>query len=1156
MFRPNCGRWVARLAGRIGARRRGCDTGLGRWRLGLEELEPRTVPVSWNATSLSLFGHDIGAGVTPNGHFFASDGFDLKRSVNQGSTWQTVSPSASFAGGAIAHAPSNPSTLIAGRGHGTLKSVDGGASWFTLVDLNAGPAARAVVFRPDTELTVFAGVGYGWGLYKSTNGGATWTNPLSSRDVFAVAVDPLNPQVLYVGSQTYSPYPSGVVKSLDGGSTWSPVLPNTEVSSIAVDPADPQRVFVGTKTGGVYRSTNGGSTWAELTGSVIVTPVSALAFDPQTSSHLYAATSGEGMFYSPDGGATWTADNQGLSDLNLVAMAVQPASPYRILATTYGGKAFWAAANPGGTPTVTLSAAPATVSEAGGTATVTATLSAAASQIVTVALGFGGTATNGTDFTRSGTSIVIPAGSLNGSITLTGVNDALDEANETVVVDITGVTNGTESGTQQVTVTLTDDDPPPSVTLGLAGNPMTESGGTATVTATLSAASGLDVTVNLGFAGTALYPADYTYSAASVVIPAGSLSRAITVTAVDDVADEPNRLVVVYIAGVTNGTEAGNQDVTATILDNDPPPVTNDTWVALPPLPTGRNNAGFAALGGTVYVVGGMTGNNGIAAAQAYTAAGTWTTVPPLPTARGGLTAAAVNGKLYAIGGWNPTQSLYAMGTVEVFDPATNSWSARAPLPSPRAYLASAVVGDKIYVLGGQADLAGNSTTDLQVYDPATDTWSTKAGMPTSRRGEAAVALNGRVYAIGGRGGSADAALAAVEVYDPSTNQWSAAAPLRTPRGYVGAAEAGGKIYVLGGWDIYWVPIASGLSGRAVAYDTNEVYDPAAAAWSTRSTMPTARYGPAVVAAGGWVYAIGGSDTLATAERYLPSPQDVPPPTVQFAAAAQAAGEAAGTMIVTVALSAAYGLPVTVPFSVGGTATGGGVDYSVTAGPLTIPAGATTATITITVVNEALCEANETVVVTLGTPTNATLGSTSAHTATILDNDPPAVQSAVVNGGAAQRSMVTSLAVTFNGVVTLAAGTFEIRDAAGSPIVSILNVSTQLINDRTVATLTFSGTGIIGGSLADGAYTLTVRADRVSSAGRPMAADYTLAFFRLFGDGDGNRAVDADDLDAFGMAYGTAAGDLGYLAWFDFNGDGVIDADDLDAFGNRYGSGI
>jgi hypothetical protein len=73
---------------------------------------------------------------------------------------------------------------------------------------------------------------------------------------------------------------------------------------------------------------------------------------------------------------------------------------------------------------------------------------------VTVDLSYSGTATNLSDYTRSGISILIPAGSLSGTVTLTAVQDTIDETNETVVVDITGVTNGTESGTQQVTATI------------------------------------------------------------------------------------------------------------------------------------------------------------------------------------------------------------------------------------------------------------------------------------------------------------------------------------------------------------------------------------------------------------------------------------------------------------------------------------------------------------------------------------------------------------------------------------------------------------------------------------------------------------------------------------------------------------------------------
>ena len=113
-------------------------------------------------------------------------------------------------------------------------------------------------------------------------------------------------------------------------------------------------------------------------------------------------------------------------------------------------------------PTVTLSLTGSPMAEAGGVATVTATLSAAYTQPVTVNLAFSGTATLTTDYTRSATNIVITAGSTNGSITLTAVQDTVYEnPNETIVVDIDTVVNGTESGTQQVTATITNDDPVP-----------------------------------------------------------------------------------------------------------------------------------------------------------------------------------------------------------------------------------------------------------------------------------------------------------------------------------------------------------------------------------------------------------------------------------------------------------------------------------------------------------------------------------------------------------------------------------------------------------------------------------------------------------------------------------------------------------------------
>src|SRR5205823_9421831 len=93
-------------------------------------------------------------------------------------------------------------------------------------------------------------------------------------------------------------------------------------------------------------------------------------------------------------------------------------------------------------------------------ATVTAILAPVSGQTVTVNLAFSGTATLTTDYTTSATSIVIPPGSTTGSITLTAVQDSLDEVDETILVDISTVTNAVEAGTQQVTATITDDDGP------------------------------------------------------------------------------------------------------------------------------------------------------------------------------------------------------------------------------------------------------------------------------------------------------------------------------------------------------------------------------------------------------------------------------------------------------------------------------------------------------------------------------------------------------------------------------------------------------------------------------------------------------------------------------------------------------------------------
>ncbi len=226
-------------------------------------------------------------------------------------------------------------------------------------------------------------------------------------------------------------------------------------------------------------------------------------------------------------------------------------------------------------PTVTLSADNNTIAENGGISTLTATLSHISYQDVTVTLGYTGTATgSGTDYSAGSTTITISAGNLTGTTTITAVDDAAYEGNETVIADITNVTNGSEDGTQQETVSITDAESEPNVSLSASLATIAENGGISTLTATLSHVSYQEVTVTLGYTGTATGSGtDYSAGSTTITISAGNLTGTTTITAVDDAAYEGNETVIADITNVTNGSEDGNQSVTITITDDDNAPV-------------------------------------------------------------------------------------------------------------------------------------------------------------------------------------------------------------------------------------------------------------------------------------------------------------------------------------------------------------------------------------------------------------------------------------------------------------------------------------------------------------------------------------------------------------------------------------------------------
>ena len=237
--------------------------------------------------------------------------------------------------------------------------------------------------------------------------------------------------------------------------------------------------------------------------------------------------------------------------------------------------------------------------------------------------------------------------------------------------------------------------------------------------------------------------------------------------------------------------------------------IPTNEWTTVANLPQARNHIGAAAIGGFVYSVGGFVGNGFTPADEVYRydpERDVWREVTSLPTRRGALAVAAVEGLLYAVGGdgfESPEDTTRSNVTRhDVYDPETDEWTELPPLPSARNHLAAAGFDGRLYVVGGRFDGGGsNNSAALERYDPSTQQWQSLAPMPTARSGLAAAVLNGRLVVVGGEVNPAiaDGVYPQVEVYDFATDRWESLDPMAVPRHGIGAAAVGDLIYVPGG---------------------------------------------------------------------------------------------------------------------------------------------------------------------------------------------------------------------------------------------------------------------------------------------------------------------------------------------------------------------
>ncbi len=265
-------------------------------------------------------------------------------SLYQSLHWRYVGPMRGGRTPSIAGVPSRPNVFYIGVADGGVwKTQDAGRTWMPLFDKQPTGSIGAIAVAASDPQTIYAGSGEGLqrpdlsigdGVYKSSDGGATWKN-VGLRDgqqIGAIAIDPGNAQRLFVAvlGHPYGPNDQrGVYRSTDGGTTWQRVLfENADAGAyaVAIDPHDPNTVYatlwaarqapweIGASFeiagSGVYKSTDGGTTWSRLTdGLPARIGRTELAIAPGSPSIVYAYADEEAK--GDDSGALYRSDDAG-----------------------------------------------------------------------------------------------------------------------------------------------------------------------------------------------------------------------------------------------------------------------------------------------------------------------------------------------------------------------------------------------------------------------------------------------------------------------------------------------------------------------------------------------------------------------------------------------------------------------------------------------------------------------------------------------------------------------------------------------------------------------------------------------------------------------------------------------------------------------------
>ncbi len=266
------------------------------------------------------------------------------QSLYSGLAWRMVGPYRGGRVNAVSGVPGQPNTFYFGSvGGGLWKSTNSGRTWWPVFDSQSVASIGAIGVSPSNPEIVYVGTGecdmrdsiaFGDGMYKSSDGGRTWRHIglEATRQIGRVLVNPRNPDIVFVAALGHAYGPNsdrGVYRSRDGGASWQKVLyKNDSVGAIdlAFDPSDVQTIYAALWAtrrppwyiynpsngpgSGIFKSTDGGTTWQALTAGLPTEGVGriGIAVAPSNAKRVYAIVDARegGLYRSEDSGATWT----------------------------------------------------------------------------------------------------------------------------------------------------------------------------------------------------------------------------------------------------------------------------------------------------------------------------------------------------------------------------------------------------------------------------------------------------------------------------------------------------------------------------------------------------------------------------------------------------------------------------------------------------------------------------------------------------------------------------------------------------------------------------------------------------------------------------------------------------------------------------------